>query len=246
MSSEEILSHWLCMVCNEGYAQSVYPAGSEPVMPAGWKSRSVTYSPGSDQYVGRPTTRGVCPECADLTNVEAYLKTDRDDWKFSEDSQPRSIFKSLDARKNLNCAHDDIEELQQTIWCKDCGAIWDVAQMPIAGWHLPKCFSQSGVSPNLLHYENDPSVDHVSTETRSGSGADNRYDSNFVLDSKEKVGSAVGLHQCISSDYPNLSDGGITLCYEKMDGTLWTNDLAYASQVNFCPFCGYHVHGQLK
>lgn len=33
----------------------------------------------------------------------------------------------------------------------------------------------------------------------------------------------------------------VTSCYELDDGTLWISNDEYASQVNFCPFCGYQA-----
>lgn len=53
-------------------------------------------------------------------------------------------------------------------------------------------------------------------------------------------------HQC---DY-NLSHGAygpaIESTYELDDNTLWVGNSEYASQVNYCPYCGYKAQVQVQ
>jgi wobble nucleotide-excising tRNase len=39
--------------------------------------------------------------------------------------------------------------------------------------------------------------------------------------------------------------GAIRRCQEDEDGTLWVDNGEYASQVNYCPFCGYQARVQV-
>jgi len=47
-------------------------------------------------------------------------------------------------------------------------------------------------------------------------------------------------HRCEGS-LPEAAYGKAisTYCYEDTDGKLWITNEEYASQVNFCPYCGY-------
>jgi len=46
-------------------------------------------------------------------------------------------------------------------------------------------------------------------------------------------------HRCEES-LPEAAYGkAISYCYEDTDGKLWITNEEYASQVNFCPYCGY-------
>lgn len=48
------------------------------------------------------------------------------------------------------------------------------------------------------------------------------------------------LHCCQESLAPYEGYGeAITSCVEREDGTLWVGNGEYATQVNFCPFCGF-------
>lgn len=38
----------------------------------------------------------------------------------------------------------------------------------------------------------------------------------------------------------------ISYCYEDTDGKLWITNEEYASQVNFCPYCGYTAKVEVK
>ena len=49
---------------------------------------------------------------------------------------------------------------------------------------------------------------------------------------------SLGGHRCEGS-LPEAAYGkAITYCYEDTDGKLWITNDEYASQVNFCPYCG--------
>ena len=48
-----------------------------------------------------------------------------------------------------------------------------------------------------------------------------------------------GGHRC-EGELPKAAYGAaIRYCYEDVDGKLWITNEEYASQVNFCPYCGY-------
>jgi len=50
---------------------------------------------------------------------------------------------------------------------------------------------------------------------------------------------ARGGHRC-EGELPKAAYGAtITYCYEDAEGKLWVTNEEYASQVNFCPYCGY-------
>ena len=38
----------------------------------------------------------------------------------------------------------------------------------------------------------------------------------------------------------------ITYCYEDVDGKLWITNEEYASQVNFCPYCGREAKVEVR
>jgi len=47
------------------------------------------------------------------------------------------------------------------------------------------------------------------------------------------------LHFCkLKTPFDAYGDA-ISYCYEKLDGTLWISNIEYASQINYCPYCGY-------
>ncbi len=46
-------------------------------------------------------------------------------------------------------------------------------------------------------------------------------------------------HRC-EGVLPEAAYGkAMTYCYEDVDGKLWITNREYASQVNFCPYCGH-------
>jgi len=45
-------------------------------------------------------------------------------------------------------------------------------------------------------------------------------------------------HRCEGSLPESAYGAAITYCYEDADGKLWVTNEEYASQVNFCPYCG--------
>lgn len=49
------------------------------------------------------------------------------------------------------------------------------------------------------------------------------------------------LHNCSHATKSDQYGGAIGACYEREDGTLWVDNGEYASQVNFCPYCGYRA-----
>jgi len=50
------------------------------------------------------------------------------------------------------------------------------------------------------------------------------------------------LHRCYLSDYPSMGYGeAVTTCWEEKDGSLWAGNGEYATQVNYCPACGYEA-----
>ena len=54
------------------------------------------------------------------------------------------------------------------------------------------------------------------------------------------------LHIC-DGELPDASYGpAIDVCQEELDGTLWASNNEYASQVNYCPFCGYKARVQAE
>lgn len=46
-------------------------------------------------------------------------------------------------------------------------------------------------------------------------------------------------HRCDTGLPGDLYGSAIDRCVERDDGTLWVDNEEYASQVNFCPYCGY-------
>jgi hypothetical protein len=56
------------------------------------------------------------------------------------------------------------------------------------------------------------------------------------------------LHSCEAPK--NIKSGGygdaITDCDESSNGELWVGNGEYASQVNFCPFCGFKAKIQIE
>jgi hypothetical protein len=52
-------------------------------------------------------------------------------------------------------------------------------------------------------------------------------------------------HEC-SGDLPYRGYGeAISSCEEMEDGTLWISNSEYASQVNYCPYCGFKAKAQM-
>lgn len=55
------------------------------------------------------------------------------------------------------------------------------------------------------------------------------------------------LHKCENYSAPSSGYGSaIDYCYERENGELWVTNEEYASQVNFCPYCGYKAKKQVK
>lgn len=46
-------------------------------------------------------------------------------------------------------------------------------------------------------------------------------------------------HRCEKSLPETAYGAAITYCYEDTNGKLWITNEEYASQVNYCPYCGY-------
>lgn len=46
-------------------------------------------------------------------------------------------------------------------------------------------------------------------------------------------------HRCEGKLPEGAHGAAVEACYEEGDGTLWVHNTEYASQVNFCPYCGY-------
>ena len=57
---------------------------------------------------------------------------------------------------------------------------------------------------------------------------------------------SLGGHRCEES-LPEAAYGkAITYCYEDVDGKLWVTNEEYASQVNFCPYCGFKARVEVE
>ena len=80
---------WRCMVCGDASIQKETSAhlSDEEIFETGppepWANREIVYNP--DTAREKVAWRGVCPNCKDLSNEEAYKKVDHLDWKFIED-----------------------------------------------------------------------------------------------------------------------------------------------------------------
>lgn len=62
----------------------------------------------------------------------------------------------------------------------------------------------------------------------------------------EQCSKAHSYHNCISTGAPRGGFGAaVDSCTERSDGTLWAGNDEYATQVNFCPFCGYSARVRL-
>jgi hypothetical protein len=56
----------------------------------------------------------------------------------------------------------------------------------------------------------------------------------------EVDGIMVLTHDCDLLRYPSQAHGAaVESCFEDKDGKLWVDNVEYATQVNFCPACGY-------
>lgn len=56
----------------------------------------------------------------------------------------------------------------------------------------------------------------------------------------------IDLHKC-EGELPEGAYGpAIEQCMESEDGSLWASNGEYASQVNFCPYCGFKAKAQLR
>jgi hypothetical protein len=54
------------------------------------------------------------------------------------------------------------------------------------------------------------------------------------------------LHDC-EGELPKDGYGqAVSSCGENEDGSLWVSNDEYASQVNFCPYCGFKAKVQLQ
>lgn len=50
----------------------------------------------------------------------------------------------------------------------------------------------------------------------------------------------VSRHCCDLTKYPHAGYGeAVSYCEEHEDGTLWVDNSEYATQINFCPACGF-------
>ena len=57
---------------------------------------------------------------------------------------------------------------------------------------------------------------------------------------------AQGGHRC-EGELPEAAYGkAIRYCYEDAEGKLWITNEEYATQVNFCPYCGYGAKTRVK
>ncbi len=53
-------------------------------------------------------------------------------------------------------------------------------------------------------------------------------------------------HRC-DGELPKAAYGAaITYCYEDVDGKLWVTNEEYATQVNFCPYCGCKAKAEVN
>lgn len=50
-----------------------------------------------------------------------------------------------------------------------------------------------------------------------------------------------GLHKCSGTLPEGAHGGAILYCEENEDGELWVDNIEYASQVGWCPYCGYEA-----
>lgn len=63
----------------------------------------------------------------------------------------------------------------------------------------------------------------------------------------EHINSYLLLHECKAAKAPYKGHGpAIEICEESPEGELWVSNSEYATQVNFCPFCGYEAKKQIK
>lgn len=49
------------------------------------------------------------------------------------------------------------------------------------------------------------------------------------------------LHHCCAQSKSGGYGGAVDVCFETDDSELWVGNGEYASQVNFCPWCGYEA-----
>jgi len=92
---EEVTTHWLCLVCGDpdtGYGQVEHDAsldGKAVGPPKGWVRRAVVYNPDTP-YESLSDSAGICPNCKDLSNDEAYNKCGASHaarhWRFADES----------------------------------------------------------------------------------------------------------------------------------------------------------------
>lgn len=54
------------------------------------------------------------------------------------------------------------------------------------------------------------------------------------------------LHKCEGTLPEDSYGSAISSCFEGEDGALWVSNEEYASQVNFCPYCGFRAKIQLR
>jgi hypothetical protein len=84
----------------------------------------------------------------------------------------------------------------------------------------------------------------VSTLTGGSSGCAYSQEEESVEKKAKKIKPIVlkkDLHKCKlpkGAKY-GMWGGAVGECWGKEDGTLWVDNDEYASQVNYCPFCGF-------
>lgn len=53
-------------------------------------------------------------------------------------------------------------------------------------------------------------------------------------------------HRCEGALPSAIHGDAFSVAYEQADGSLWVENGEYASQVNFCPYCGFKAKVQLQ
>lgn len=70
-------------------------------------------------------------------------------------------------------------------------------------------------------------------------GTNLRFNSDFLSLVKPPVELNGNGHHCCEKRFPKEMHGAaITDCVEDTEGRFWATNREYATQVNFCPFCG--------
>ena len=86
---KQYTTYWGCIVCGQAiiHKENSSQLSDEEIFKTGppepWANRKIVYCPGTDHE--SVSWRGVCPNCKDLSNEEAYAKAAHLRWRFADD-----------------------------------------------------------------------------------------------------------------------------------------------------------------